>query len=150
MEEAQIPQAAAKLKKNTLYRVSDDFQLPLVHMFYKTTEMIEGKEADVLVGIQVTFAATYAKPETAINKLFKKLELSQGTHCKVLMAVAPEHVQKYASLQPYQFVSEVEAGDSETAAPEAKKKTSVSETVEAKKKVLKAKNIQFATLHFIK
>ena len=116
----------AKLKKNTLYRVADDLQFPLVQMFYKSTE-------DVLIGIQVTFAETHATPVSAIEALYKRLRLPEGTRIRVLMVVAPPHIRTYASKQPYQFVSDLE---NEVSASKAKKA------------LVQAKNIEFATLQF--
>lgn len=91
----------AEMQAGLLYRI-DDCLFPLVDMFYKSAD-------DEVTGIQVTFAASHAKP-AAVFQLFRaRLQLPPHVRCRVLMVPSPTHAEAYAQRQPLDHVAATRA-----------------------------------------
>ena len=84
--------AFVEMKTGVLYRI-DDPRFPLVDMFFKSAE-------DEVTGIQVTFAASHAKPRSAFEQFRERLQLPSHVRCRLLMVPDPKHAEGYACRQP--------------------------------------------------
>jgi hypothetical protein len=137
--------AFAQMETGLLYRI-DDPHFPLVDIFFKSAE-------DEVTGIQVTFAASHAKPRTVFELFRKKLRLPSSVRCRLLMVPNPKHAEVYARRQPADYLTkkdspaaddDEERPDLDEGSSEAKRKAKAEKGKKAEAEKAKAEKAKIA------